>query len=163
MTTLTLDDEAQTNHFAQTLKEVVSFPCTIYFKGEIGAGKTCLIRYLLQALGVKGRIKSPTYAILESYDIGDLNILHTDLYRLSTLESLEETGFIDLAQTADLCLVEWPEKVPSLALPDLSIELDVIDGSSRKMQLHPGSARGEKLVVDLLCQYQKNQSSDKET
>ena len=149
MKTFTLANEEKTKALALALKAVLTYPFTIYLKGEIGAGKTCLIRYLLQALGVKGRIKSPTYAILESYSVERLDILHVDLYRLNTFEALEETGFFDLQEEAGLCLVEWPEKIPSLDKPDVLIELSV-DGSMRQASLHPYSEKGDNLINDLL-------------
>ncbi len=96
----------------------------IYLSGDLGMGKTTLARFLLQALGYQGRVKSPTYGLLEQYDLGDLQVLHLDLYRLLDAEELEYLGLRDLHDQQSLLLAEWPDKGKgALPLPDLQISL----------------------------------------
>lgn len=96
----------------------------IYLYGDLGMGKTTLVRLMLQSLGYTERIKSPTYGLLESYEIGELQILHLDLYRLEDPEELEYLGLRDLHSEQSLLLIEWPENgIGALPLADLSISL----------------------------------------
>jgi len=127
----------QTQSLAERLQASLSYPLTIHFIGEIGAGKTCFIRYLLQSLGVAGKIKSPTYAILETYDCAIGEVLHLDLYRLSSFHELDEIGFVEMNDSAQLTLIEWPEKVDNLPTPDIAIHLSAFDGVHQaRLQYH---------------------------
>ena len=96
----------------------------ISLQGPLGAGKTTLVRHLLRALGVTGRIKSPTYAVLEPYDIADLAISHFDFYRFDDPREWLDAGFRDLFARPGLKLAEWPEKAEGmLPQPDLAVVL----------------------------------------
>jgi tRNA threonylcarbamoyladenosine biosynthesis protein TsaE len=96
----------------------------IALQGQLGAGKTTFIRYLLRALGVTGRIKSPTFAILEPYEVAGLSISHFDFYRLSASDEWLDAGFRDVFAQPGLKLVEWPEKAgASLPTPDLRLTI----------------------------------------
>jgi len=86
----------------------------ITLSGELGAGKSVLARSLIQALGYKGRIKSPTYALMETYEVPPRRVAHLDLYRLDDPEELHYLGFDDVLSERDLILVEWPEKAEAL-------------------------------------------------
>jgi tRNA threonylcarbamoyladenosine biosynthesis protein TsaE len=97
---------------------------SIHLKGDLGAGKTTFARALLVALGVKMRVKSPTYSLLESYSLGDLTAHHLDLYRIADPGELEWLGLPDLAQGRYLLLIEWPERAAGiLPEPDLVVSL----------------------------------------
>lgn len=97
----------------------------IYLQGDLGMGKTTLAQFLLAALGYAGRVKSPTYGLLEQYEVGPLQVLHLDLYRLEDPEELEYLGLRDLHDQHSLLLVEWPSKGEgALPLADLEIRLD---------------------------------------
>ncbi|MBL8514221.1 MAG: tRNA (adenosine(37)-N6)-threonylcarbamoyltransferase complex ATPase subunit type 1 TsaE [Betaproteobacteria bacterium] len=118
----------------------------IFLSGDLGAGKTTLVRGLLQSLGYVGRVKSPTYTLVESYVVSKLHLYHFDFYRFTDPEEWEAAGFRDLFNEANICLVEWPEKALSL-LPaaDLLIQLHH-QAAGRKAELHARSPRGQKLL-----------------
>lgn len=141
-----LEQEKDTIKLAKKLSEVLSYPFTIYFKGDMGAGKTFFIRALLIALGVKGRIKSPTFSLVETYQVNSLSICHLDLYRLSHEEELNFIGFNELYETTQLRLIEWPEKSPSLPEPDLVIQLTLFDQGHCAI-IQSNTVGGEKVLA----------------
>lgn len=123
--------------------------CVIYLVGDLGAGKTTLARGFIQGLGHKGSVKSPTYALLEPYDLPDRSCYHFDLYRLADPEELEYLGIRDLLQSEAILLVEWPEKGEGELPPaDLVIEIDH-DGEARQMQIKSRSEKGNGLLQAL--------------
>ena len=128
--------------------------CFVALHGELGSGKTSFVRYLLQALGVSGRIKSPTYAVLESYTLdttpaggGRLDIWHFDFYRFDDPNEWEEAGFREIFGSEGLKLVEWPEKVASkLPQSDLDIHIAVQTDAVRQIKLIANSDAGAALL-----------------
>ena len=121
----------------------------IYLQGELGSGKTTLVRGLLHALGHMGAVKSPTFALLEPYSIEGLSVYHFDLYRLADPEELEFMGFRDYFREDSLCLVEWPELGGDfLPEPDLRLQLSHA-GSARDVDITAESARGEAMLEQL--------------
>jgi len=122
----------------------------IELHGDLGAGKTTLVRHLLRALGVTGRIKSPTYAVVEPYELPDFNIWHFDFYRFSDPREWEDAGFRDIFASPGLKLAEWPEKAGAL-LPraDLAIHLEVQSDESRRVTLTAQTAIGEALLKEV--------------
>jgi len=122
--------------------------CLITLCGELGAGKTTLVRAFLRALGHEGAVPSPTYTLVESYDLLDMPIHHVDLYRIADAAELEFLGWDDLR--AGLVIVEWPERAPGLsAAADLAIELSyAADG--RLAALRAGAPRGETWLRQLV-------------
>ena len=123
----------------------------VLLRGPLGAGKTTFSRHLLQALGVQGRIKSPTYALMESYRVDrggqPLDIAHFDFYRFQDPQEWEDAGFRDVFAAPGLKLCEWPEQVGSLMpLPDLSVWLRPAGGEAREVSWQAHTAVGEALV-----------------
>lgn len=142
-------EEAETVALAEALAPLLSDLSLITLKGDLGAGKTTLVRALLGAMGHVGRVKSPTYALVEPYEIGGRDVFHFDLYRLSDPEELDFFGLDDYFTDSSLCLVEWAEKGGDmLPASDLQIELQ-FQGVSRKVCLTPFSETGRRLVAQL--------------
>ena len=105
-----LSDEAATEAFGATLAQLLGNGGIVTLSGQLGAGKTTLIRGFLHALGHQGAVKSPTYTLVEPYELDGRPIMHFDLYRLGDPEELEYLGFRDYLDGSTLCLIEWPEK-----------------------------------------------------
>lgn len=123
---------------------------SIELRGPLGAGKTTFVRHLLRSLGVAGRVKSPSYAIVEPYVLPALNVWHFDYYRFGDPREWEDAGFRDLYAEPGLKLSEWPEQVGALMpAPDLrlSIEPDAQDPEARQVQADALSATGRALLV----------------
>lgn len=100
----------------------------VVLTGELGAGKTTLARGLLRALGQAGRIKSPTYSLVELYPLSSLNLYHFDFYRFKDREEWLSSGFRDYFNPHSACIVEWPERAEGLiAPPDLDVLLEIRD------------------------------------
>lgn len=119
----------------------------VFLDGQLGAGKTTLVRGFLRALGHTGPVKSPTYALLEPYALPGLAVYHLDLYRLADAEELEWIGIRDLLDGESVCLIEWPERgAGMLPQPDLRIELQV-SGTGRRASLTAGSDAGAKVLA----------------
>ncbi len=142
-------DEAACASYAQALARKPALrEAFIELHGTLGAGKTTFVRYLLQALGVQGRIKSPTYAVMESYEVDGLNIWHFDFYRFKDPQEFEDAGFREVFASAGLKLAEWPEQAAGLLpQPDLRIELIPLDGEQRQVKLEACTARGLELLT----------------
>ena len=141
--------EADTQIFAQHLAAQPALrQAFIELHGELGAGKTTLVRHLLRALGVQGRIKSPTYTVVEPHEAGDLNIWHFDFYRFTDPREWEDAGFRDIFASPGLKLAEWPENAAG-ALPaaDLSISLTVLADESRQISLQAFTPVGLALLA----------------
>ena len=135
-------DEVALTKLARALATCVGEGGVILFEGQLGAGKTTFARALLGALGVGERIKSPTYSLIESYQVDDLRVHHLDLYRIADAEELEWLGLPDLLEGTSLLLVEWPERgAGALPSPDLRLCLDHA-GEFRDLVAVAASARG---------------------
>lgn len=147
-----LENEAATLAFGKKLSQIL-MPHTenivIYLNGQLGAGKTTLTRAIIQSMGYQGNVKSPTYALVEEYHLGDKNIYHFDLYRLSDPEELEFIGFREYFRPNALCLLEWPEKGKDFIPPaDLNITLNY-QGESREITVVANSAIAEQIICAL--------------
>jgi len=126
-------------------------PLKIYFSGEIGAGKSCFIREFLRNMGIKQKIKSPTFSIIETYALEQFLYIHVDLYRLDNEEELYYLGLEEYEKDASIILIEWPEKVKSLVKPDIQINLDSLYfGEKRKISIQSISQLGEIIIQKLI-------------
>ncbi len=140
---LHLTDEDAVAQLAAQLAPQVRGGGVIYLRGDLGAGKTTFARALIAALGVQGRIKSPTYSLIESYRAGGLAIHHLDLYRIADPGELEWLGLEELQDDVSLILIEWPERgVGALPAADLALNL-VHAAAGRTLFVCAASARGE--------------------
>ena len=105
-----LPQEVDLENFANKFSCHIPMPLVIWLEGDLGAGKTTFARGLIHALGYKGRVKSPTYGLLEHYQLESLQVLHMDLYRISDPGELEFLGVEDLLDDRTILLIEWPDK-----------------------------------------------------
>jgi len=146
------DTQAFAAAFAAKLQGPAGSPLLIALHGDLGSGKTTFVRHLLKALGVSGRIKSPTYAVVEPYSVDDapggaLYIWHFDFYRFNDPDEWEEAGFRDIFASPGLKLVEWPEKAGEhLPAADLDIALELQDGDVRAVTLTAHTDAGAALL-----------------
>ena len=143
--------ETATADFATHLASAPQLACAfIALHGDLGAGKTSLVRHLLRAMGVQGRIKSPTYALTEVYELPRFTVWHFDFYRFSDPREWEDAGLRETFSGAGLKLVEWPEKAaPHLPVADLDIHLEVLDDASRTALLRAHGDVGAALLAHL--------------
>lgn len=123
--TLRLRDEAATDAIARRLADALSGGRRLYLSGDLGAGKTRLVRGLLRGLGHTGRVRSPTFTLLETYSFSKYSLYHFDFYRFSGENEWQEAGFAEpLSDASAVCIVEWPEMAGSqLPAPDLWLRL----------------------------------------
>jgi tRNA threonylcarbamoyladenosine biosynthesis protein TsaE len=119
-----LEDEQATLAMGARLAQNIDAPTLIFLNGNLGAGKTTLVRGFVQALGYLGNVKSPTYTIVETYEIHAKKVLHFDLYRIEDAEELELIGLADYFREDAIVFMEWPEHAKTLNLsPDLEVDL----------------------------------------
>lgn len=119
---------------------------TVALSGDLGAGKTTLVRAILRGFGYRGKVKSPTYALVEVYTVSKLNLYHFDLYRFADPGEWEESGFREYFNPASLCLVEWPEKAAGFLPPeDVKVSLRVRD-SGRDVELEAVTEAGRQCL-----------------
>ena len=142
--------EDDTRAFAQRLAGSPALRnAFIELHGDLGAGKTTLVRHLLRALGVQGRVKSPTYAVVEPHEVPGLAIWHFDFYRFTDPREWEDAGFRDLFASPGLKLAEWPQNAaPVLPVADLVIRLEVLADDARTATLTAQTATGQALLKD---------------
>ena len=136
--------EQNTEHFAQQLAALPQLRnAYVTLHGDLGAGKTTLVRHWLRALGVQGRIKSPTYAVVEPHEAGELSIWHFDFYRFDDPREWEDAGFRDIFASTGLKLAEWPEKAAAVTpVADVAIHIEAIDDVQRQVTLKAGTLAG---------------------
>ena len=120
-----LNDESETLRVAENMANHLRPGMNLYLKGELGAGKTTFARGILRGLGYEEKVKSPTYTLVETYNLEKFTICHFDLYRFKGEHEWNDAGFREYFNKSSICLVEWPEKAGQvLPEPDISIELN---------------------------------------
>lgn len=144
-------DEAACAAWARQLAQQAAIKnASIELQGDLGAGKTTFVRHLLQALGVQGRIKSPTYTVVESYTLPDADetaVSHFDFYRFNDAREWADAGLRDLYAARGLKLAEWPQKVAgALPEPDLRLLIEVQQDEQRRVTAQACSQRGLALL-----------------
>ena len=137
-----LPDEAATRALGARLTCALEAGLTIYLIGDLGAGKTTFVRGLLEALGHRGAVRSPTYTLIEPYTVSNLNLYHFDLYRFTDAEEFIEAGLEEYFSGDGVCLIEWPDKgSPFLPAADIEVHLQE-HGRGRTAQLLSTSPKG---------------------
>jgi tRNA threonylcarbamoyladenosine biosynthesis protein TsaE len=146
---INLPDAAATEALGAALAAGVAPARVVYLRGELGTGKTTLVRGLLRALGYAGRVRSPSYTLVEPYELSSLHFYHFDFYRLKDKSEWVSSGFRDYFNPQAACVIEWPEKAGELlAPPDLDVRLEFAD-PGRRAALRACSAAGEAWLSSL--------------
>ncbi len=144
-----LNDEIATVAMGNKVAAIIEQGAVIYLHGDLGAGKTTFTRGVVQGFGHIGKVKSPTYTLVEPYELTRANVYHFDLYRLGDPEELEYMGIRDYFSEQAICIVEWPEKGGEfIPVPDLDITLSYV-GDERKIVINSASERGIAIVEKL--------------
>jgi tRNA threonylcarbamoyladenosine biosynthesis protein TsaE len=133
-----LVDETATLAFAAAFVGSLSPPLTIALVGELGAGKTTFVRGVLRSLGVTGHIKSPTYALVESYTTSKCEVHHFDAYRIESRDDFEARGGFDYFDDVSIRFIEWPEKLGDAMSVDVTIRFD-FEGEGRRVTVSRGA------------------------
>ena len=141
--TLFAGDESAMLALGARIAEATGGKGTLYLHGDLGAGKTTLSRGLIRGFGHEGKVKSPTFTLVEPYEIGAVRVFHFDLYRLVDPEELEFLGIRDYFEGDALCLVEWPERGAGI-LPKADLDITIAaKAAGRSLRLQAQGARGE--------------------
>jgi tRNA threonylcarbamoyladenosine biosynthesis protein TsaE len=153
--TLALCDVASTEAAGARLASALRGGMVVAISGELGAGKTTLVRGCLRALGWKGPVKSPTYMLVEQYPLSSLYFFHFDFYRFANPGEWETAGLADCFRDDSVCMVEWPERVAGLLPPsDLQLTLshpDDPDVGGRRLALAARTPDGERCLTAMAC------------
>jgi tRNA threonylcarbamoyladenosine biosynthesis protein TsaE len=158
--TLYLADEAETLSAGAQLASRLTSGLTIYLHGDLGAGKTTFVRGLLHGLGHEGKVKSPTYTLVEPYVISRFNIYHFDLYRFIDPEEWDAAGFRDYFNPQSVCLVEWPEKAGGL-IPEADMDVTLtVQAEGRALTLKANSEQAGQCLSGMISENQLKASND---
>ena len=145
-----LPDEAATRALGARLARVLAPGLSVYLHGNLGSGKTTLVRGLLRGLGYPGHVKSPTYTLVELYTVSRLHLYHFDFYRFHDPKEWRDAGFNEYFNGASVCLVEWPEKAAGiLPAADLEIALEFA-GVGRDLEIRAGTESGKACLNRLM-------------
>ncbi|MCM2308197.1 MAG: tRNA (adenosine(37)-N6)-threonylcarbamoyltransferase complex ATPase subunit type 1 TsaE [Sulfuritalea sp.] len=152
--TLALPDEAATLALGAALAANLAPGMVVWLEGDLGAGKTTLVRGLLRAAGETGPVKSPTYTLVEVHVVSGLHFYHFDFYRFNQAEEYLDAGLDEYFSGSGICLVEWPDKAaPYLPAADMRIELRVAPGAGsegRVARIAAAGARGRTCLAGVM-------------
>ena len=145
-----LPDEAATSAFGARLARILRPGLSLHLRGDLGSGKTTLVRGLLRGLGFAGRVKSPTYTLVELYTVSRLNLYHFDFYRFREPKEWRDAGLDEHFNDLSVCLVEWPEKAAGQLPPaDIDIRFEFV-GDGRDLDLSAGTESGKACLNRLM-------------
>jgi tRNA threonylcarbamoyladenosine biosynthesis protein TsaE len=146
---LEAEDPAGQERLGAALALVCPRACIVYLEGDLGSGKTTLVRGFLRGMGYQGKVRSPTYTLLEPYEFNDRTVYHLDLYRLADPEELEYLGLRDLLETDAVLLIEWPARGRGvLPAADLRVNIQYRQ-KGRRLELAANTRKGSKVIQDL--------------
>jgi tRNA threonylcarbamoyladenosine biosynthesis protein TsaE len=147
--TTTAADEAAMVAEGARLASAAKPGLVVFLQGDLGMGKTTFSRGFIQSLGHQGAVKSPTYTLVEPYQLGELQVFHFDLYRLDDAEELEFMGFRDYFGDKSVCLVEWPERgLGALPCADIVINISV-EGQGRRLDYSGTTEQGKRVLAHM--------------
>ena len=161
--TIALADASATTRVGSAIASELRAGMVVTLEGDLGAGKTTLVRGALRALGVEGAIKSPTFALVEHYPLSSIYFYHIDFYRFAESAEWETSGLADCFRADSVCFVEWPERVAGMLPPaDLSLALSFAstDGAGRTLAVRPNSESGERCVSAIAAAFSYPQLPD---
>jgi tRNA threonylcarbamoyladenosine biosynthesis protein TsaE len=154
-----LPDETATLALGAALARVAEPGLVVHLDGDLGAGKTTLVRGLLRALGDDGSVKSPTYTLVEIHAVSGLNLYHFDFYRLNQPEEYLDAGLDEYFGGSGICVVEWPDRAaPYVPASDIRIGL-FVEGSGRLASIQSGSEKGRKCLTNFVPPAVKSSAS----
>jgi len=146
-----LENEKNTSELGNKLSKSLSSGLLFFLKGDLGTGKTHLVRSIFLSLGFDGKVKSPSYSLFEQYIIGGKTFNHFDLYRFQSQEEWLSAGFNDYINEHDITIIEWPEKAGDiLSHPDIEIEMTYDNVISRRAFIRAKSEKGEEICKKLI-------------
>lgn len=144
-----LANEAETVAAGERLGRCLEMATVVYLDGDLGAGKTTFCRGVLHAYGHTGAVKSPTYTLVEPYELAAVTVYHFDLYRLGDPEELEYMGLRDYFSDDSIALIEWPERGAGvLPSPDIQVNIEQ-QGVGRRLVVQALSERGRRIVTQI--------------
>ncbi|MCX8048981.1 MAG: tRNA (adenosine(37)-N6)-threonylcarbamoyltransferase complex ATPase subunit type 1 TsaE [Methylohalobius sp.] len=162
---LFLPDLEATRRVAAALCQALEPRAVVYLKGPLGAGKTTLVRAVLEAAGFPGKVKSPTFTLVETYWTERFAVAHFDLYRLAEPEELEWIGFRDYLQADTVCFIEWPERGQA-HLPAADLELSLrLEEKGRILELRASTPTGQRIfdkITQLLAIHSEDVSHERD-
>ncbi len=144
-----LDDSLATENLGALLATALKPALVLYLRGDLGVGKTTLVRGMLRGLGFAGKVKSPTYTIVEPYAVSRLDLYHFDFYRFNLPEEYLDAGLDEYFDGSGICVVEWPDKaLPYLPAADLTVQLDE-HGTGRAALITGHTEAGRTCLIEL--------------